>query len=77
MARALEDIEKEVLSLDSKGKNELLKSLILDLDHEVDEDIEKLWLEESQLRYADLKSGNVNAISASDALSTARDKLNK
>lgn len=77
MARALEDIEKEVLSLDSKEKNELLRSLIMDLDNEVDENIEKLWLQESQTRYADLKSGKAKAITATDALASARDNLNK
>ena len=77
MARALEDIEKEVLSLDSKGKNELLKSLILDLDKEADENVEKLWLQEAQIRYADLKSGKIEAIPATEALACARAKLNK
>ena len=77
MARALEDIEKEVLSLDSKGKNELLKSLILDLDKEADENVEKLWLQEAQIRYADLKSGKVESIPATEALESARAKLNK
>lgn len=77
MARALEDIEKEVLSLDSKGKNELLKSLILDLDHEADINVEKLWLQEVQTRYEELSSGKVKTIPANDALSAARAKLNK
>ena len=77
MARALEDIEKEVLSLDSKGKNELLKSLILDLDKEADENVEKLWLQKAQIRYADLKSGKIEAIPATEALASARAKLNK
>lgn len=77
MARALKDIEKEVLSLDSKGKNALLKSLILDLDKETDEDIEKYWLQEAQIRYSELKSGQVEAIPAFEALASARAKLNK
>ncbi|VAW60533.1 hypothetical protein MNBD_GAMMA08-1252 [hydrothermal vent metagenome] len=77
MARALEDIEKEVLSLDTKGKNELLKSLISDLDNEVDINVEKLWLQEAQIRYSDLKSGKIKSIPASEALAFARSNLNK
>jgi len=77
VARALEDLEKEVLSLDSKGKNELLKSLILDLDNETNIDVEKAWLKEAQLRYAELKSRKIEAIPAADALATARSKLNR
>jgi len=77
VARALEDIEREVLALDSKEKNELLKSLILDLDSESDINVEKLWLQEAQTRYEDLKSGKVQAIPANEALASARSKLNK
>jgi len=77
MARALEDIEKEVLALDSKGKNELLKSLISDLDNDVDINVEKLWLQEAQIRYSDLKSGKVKAIPANEALASARSSINK
>lgn len=77
MARALEDIEKEVLSLDSKWKNELLKSLISDLDNEIDLNVEKLWLQEAQIRNFDLKSGKIKAIPASEALASARSALNK
>ncbi len=77
MARALEDIEKEVLALDSKGKSELLKSLILDLEKGSDINVEKLWLQEAQTRYADLKSGKVQAIPANEALASARSMLNK
>ncbi|MCF6300546.1 MAG: addiction module protein [Proteobacteria bacterium] len=77
MARALEDIQKEVLALDSMGKNELLKSLISDLDNETDADVEKLWLQEAQTRYAELKSGKVKAIPIAQVLASARYKLNK
>lgn len=77
MARALDDIEKEVLAIDSKGKNELLKSLILDMDNETDINAEKLWLQEAQTRYVDLKSGKIKAIPANEALASARSKRNK
>ncbi|MCF6225754.1 MAG: addiction module protein [Xanthomonadales bacterium] len=79
MARALEDIQKEVLALDFNGKNELLKSLISDLDIEADADVdvEKLWLQEAQTRYAELKSGRVKAIPIVQVLAAARSKLNK
>jgi len=77
VARALDDIEKEVLAIDSKGKNELLKSLILDMDNETDINAEKLWLQEAQTRYVDLKSGKIKAIPANEALASARSKRNK
>ena len=77
MASALEDIEKEVLSLDLKGKNELLKLLIADLDKETDINVEKLWLQEAQKRYEELSSGKVKAIPADEALAEARTRLNR
>jgi len=77
MARVLRDIQKEVLALDSKGKNELLKSLISDLDTETDVNVEKLWLQEAQTRYAELKSGKIKALPATEVLASARSKLNK
>jgi len=77
MVRILEDIEKDVLALDSKDKNEILKLLISDLDEETDKNVEKYWLEEVQIRYKELLSGKVKAISVDKVMNSARQRLNK
>lgn len=77
MVRILEDIEKDVLAVDFKDKNEILKLLISDLDGETDKNVEKYWLEEVQIRYKELLSGKVKAISADKVMNAARQRLNK
>ena len=77
MARPLHEIEKEVQALSSEYKAALLRALIADLDGEVDEDVERAWLEEAQRRYRDLEEGRVKAVPAEEVFARARSRLKK
>jgi len=77
MARLLEEIERDILALDSNDKNEILKLLILDLDSDKNQDVEKQWLKEVQTRYSELLSGKVKAIPLDEVMNAARQNLLK
>jgi hypothetical protein len=62
MARAIEDIEKDIRALSGEEKRELLRTLIAELDTPADPNVEKVWLEASQRRYRELVEGKVKGI---------------
>lgn len=62
MARAVNDIEKDIHMLSGEEKIELLRSLIAELDAPADPDVERAWLETSQRRYRELVEGTVKGI---------------
>jgi hypothetical protein len=71
----IEKLEEELLKLSGPEKKQLLRRLIADLDEEQDEDVERAWLEEAQLRYRELKDGVVKAIPAEETIAKARERL--
>ncbi|MGH8659872.1 MAG: addiction module protein [Gammaproteobacteria bacterium] len=77
MALSVHEIEKEIHALSTEDKTTLLRALIADLDDEVDENIEQLWLEEAQRRYRELEEGLVKAVPAEEVFRRARAKLKK
>lgn len=62
MARAIEDIEREIRELTSEEKVELVRALIADLDAPPDSNVERAWLEASQRRYRELVEGKVKGV---------------
>jgi len=62
MAKAVEDIEREIRALSGEEKTELLRSLIGELDGPADPNVERAWLETSQRRYRELVEGKVKGI---------------
>jgi Putative addiction module component len=62
MARAVNDIEREILELSSEDKVELIRTFIADLDAPADTDVERAWLETSQRRYRELVEGKVKGV---------------
>lgn len=62
MARALAEIEREILELDAEQKLDLLRALIAELDSPADAEVEKAWLKESQRRYRELVEGKVKGV---------------
>lgn len=62
MARALVEIEREILELDVEQKRDLLRTLIAELDSPADAEVEKAWLKESQRRYRELVEGKVKGV---------------
>jgi len=62
MAKAVKDIEREILELSSEERAELIRSLIADLDAPADANVERAWLETSQRRYRELVEGKVKGV---------------
>lgn len=62
MARAVEEIEREISELSSEEKVELVRALIADLDAPADANVERAWLETAQRRYRELIEGKVKGV---------------
>jgi hypothetical protein len=70
-----EELEKRVRALSPKEKAELARILIEDLDADVDQDAERLWLEEGQRRYDAYRAGELAADPGDEVISRVRDRL--
>jgi putative addiction module component (TIGR02574 family) len=72
-----EDLKKEALKLPSEDRAELAYSLIqsLDEDEEADSEHERLWREEIQRRYRELKEGKAELIPAEEVFAAIRASL--
>jgi hypothetical protein len=75
MSTQFDDIEKQARSLPLKEKAALARLLIADLDQTVDEDAERLWLEEAQRRYEAYLKGELEALPGEDVMKRARERL--
>jgi len=73
MARTIKDIENEIRTLSTSDRMRLLRDLIADLDGGMDEGVEKVWLEEAERRYRELKEGKVEPVPAEEVLARAKD----
>jgi putative addiction module component (TIGR02574 family) len=75
MSAQFDDIEKQARSLPLKEKAALARVLIEDLDTSVDEDVEQLWIQEAQRRYAAYLKGDIEALPGEDVMRRARERL--
>lgn len=75
MTRALEDIEKEIRTLSTEDKTELLRHLLAELDSPADPQVERAWLEASQRRYRELVEGKVKGVPAQLVFERLRSRL--
>ena len=75
MATEIERIEKEILSLSTKEKAYLIRSLIDGLDDADDNASEKLWAEEAERRYQSYREGRIRAVPGNEAMQRARQRL--
>jgi len=71
MARALADIERDILALSQKERTELLRKLIGDLDAPGDENCEAAWLKESERRLDEIEGGTARTFPADDVMKGA------
>ena len=76
MAKCIEDIENEIRALSADDRMHLLRDLIADLDGDMDENVEKAWLEEAERRHRELCPGKVALVSAEETFTRARARLN-
>jgi hypothetical protein len=57
-----EELKKETLQLKPLDKVRLLEIIIKSLD-EINPEIEKVWIDESEKRYANYKAGKLDSVS--------------
>ena len=62
MTLTVVEIKKQIRSLDSTDHDQLLRSLMAVLDSPEEEDIERLWREETRNRLEELQAGAVEGI---------------
>ena len=75
MARALADIERDILELNQSERTELLRKLIGDLDAPSDPNSESAWLKESERRLGEIESGTATTFPADAVIKDARTLL--
>jgi putative addiction module component (TIGR02574 family) len=75
MSSQFDDLTKRIRALPVTERVELVRVLIDDLDPGKDPDVEKLWLEEAERRYAQYLRGEVEAIPGDKVMAEARKRL--
>jgi len=75
MARALADIERDILALSERERATLLRKLIDDLDAPHDPNSEAAWLSESERRLDEVENGTARTFPADEVLKEARKLL--
>jgi len=70
-----DELTKRIRALPLRERAELVRVLIDDLDPGKDPDVEKLWLEEAERRYAQYLRGEVEAIPGDEVMAEARKRL--
>ena len=75
MSTLLEQLQKQVQMLTSKEKAELAHRLIEELDSSADADVEQLWIEESERRYAAYLRGDMKALPGDEVIERVRRRI--
>ena len=75
MSSQFDELTKRIRALPARERVELVRALIDDLDPGKDPDVEKLWLEEAERRYAQYLRGEVEAIPGDEVMAEARKRL--
>ena len=75
MSTRFDDIEKQARSLPPEEKAALARVLIEDLDTSADKNVERVWIEEAQRRYAAYLKGDLEALSGEEVMDRARSRL--
>lgn len=75
MSAQFDDIEKQARMLPMKQKAALARVLIEDLDTALDEDVEDMWIEEAQRRYAAYQKGDLEALPGDEVMKRVRQRL--
>ena len=73
MAKPVEDLQAEVLSLPPAERSLLLERLIVSLD--ADPEIQRAWVQEAQRRDTEIESGAVAPVPGEEALARIRASL--
>ena len=71
----IEQVETEALKLEPKARAELAEKLLKSLDDLSQEEIERLWAEETVRRDAELDAGTASMRDAEDVFREARTRI--
>lgn len=74
MSRDVKDIAAEALQLPLDARAELVSQLLDSLDDLSEEETDKLWAEEAERRYADYRSGRIDAVPADEVFARLRSR---
>lgn len=72
MSPKLKECEAQALQLTPQDRAALAEHLIASLDSIDDSQVESLWLDEAERRYADYKNGKIAARDAASVMKDAR-----
>ena len=70
---SVQELEAEVLKLPSRERARLAEVLIASLDEE--DEIAQAWIDESERRYEELRSGKIKGIPAEEVFARVRSRL--
>jgi hypothetical protein len=74
---SVEQLMKEVLALPNTSRALFAEKLVESLEFNIDENIDKAWVNEAQKRHQEIREGKVTPISGEEALAQVREILNK
>ena len=75
MSALFDQVQKHAQMLTPQEKAALVHLLIEELDTSTDADVEQLWIEESQRRYAAYRRGELESVSGDDVMARVRSRL--
>ena len=68
----IDELTREALALDLRDRAQLAHRLLDSLDELSAAEVERLWLDESERRLAEVASGSVGTVGAEEAIRQAR-----
>ena len=75
MTTNFKELEKELRALGTREKAALARTLIDDLDKNMDPGAEQLWIEEAQRRYHAYQTGVLESVPGEEAMQRARHRV--
>ena len=75
MSALFDQVQKQAQMLTPQEKAALVHVLLEELDSSTDANVEQLWIEESQRRYASYLKGELESVSGAEAMARARSRL--
>lgn len=74
---SVEQIITEALALPNPSKVLLIEKLVESLEFDIDESVEKTWINEAEKRRQEIKEGIVQPIAGEEVLAQVRNILNQ
>jgi hypothetical protein len=75
MADKQEELETAALQLPERGRARLARILLLSLDESAEDETERIWAEEAEQRYQEIRRGEVVVEDSEEVFREARARL--